>query len=152
MRALALSFVVVVLSGCGDDPPADVDGAYTVDVSNDDDGCELSIPTGSTDLTLSQDADDGSILTVEVDGTPLAPFLGITIGGTTFNGTLSGTAFSVTRSGSVRQEGGCTYHVNAQIDGVVSGDTMSGTITYEGVTNDAADCVLVDDCTSTQSF
>jgi hypothetical protein len=152
MRALALALAIVVLPSCGDDPPADVGGTYDITVANDDDACALTTPEGASMITLSQDVDDMTLVTAEVDGAGLAPFLGITVGGTSMTGTLSGSAINVHRDGATRQTGGCTFHVNVAMEAVVSGDTLSGTITLHGVNNDNVDCEFADGCDSTQTF
>jgi len=152
-RRLALVLGLVVLPSCADDPPPDVEGEWAVEVSSESDDCSLDgFTDGASTITLTQDDDDPTMLSADINGA-IAPFLGLDLGGTEFTGSIDGSAVSLSRTGTQRQTVGCTWHVNAEIDAVITADDIEGTIAYTGiVTFETADCPFEDDCTSSQSF
>ena len=155
MRRLALAVAIVVLPSCSDDPPADVEGDYAVDVANEDDDCSLdNFAGGSTTLTLTQNIDDPSMVSSDFSGGAVSSFLSITLGGAEMSGTLSGRTLTLNRTGAARTTTEfCEYHVVAALTATVNVDAIDGTIVYTGkIDDETTDCPFIDECMSEQSF
>ncbi|HEX3775481.1 MAG TPA: hypothetical protein VHV51_13510, partial [Polyangiaceae bacterium] len=81
-----------------------------------------------------------------------ALILDAAIGTNQFDGTASGSDFDLTAHGKVmRTQGACMYELNAEIQGSISGDAISGTINYAPATTNDPSCASLQ-CTSTQNF
>jgi hypothetical protein len=143
--------------GCGDDEnddfTADVSGDYTVALTNADNGCafeqwERGDTTTGIGLSIEQ---QGRKLDASVDG--VSSFvLGLVLGTAEFEGEARGLSFTMTAYGTIpRREGNCSFTINAEVEGELDGDSISGTITYAPATNDNPDCAEVR-CSSVQNF
>ncbi len=155
MRRLALAVAIVVLPSCSDDPPADVEGTYAVDVSNGDDDCSFdNFAGGASDLILTQGIDDPAMVSSEFSGGGVAAFLGVALGGSEMTGLIEGRTLTLNRTGADRTTAEfCEYHINAALTGTVNGDAIEGTIVYTGqIDFETADCPFLDNCMSEQSF
>ncbi len=149
-RFLLLS---LFLAACSDDP-ADVTGDYTVAVTNGNNGCELDNWTEGESssgiaVTITQ---DGSSASAEVGGAT-GTVLDLWLGGSSFTGTVDGTDFLMTITGSrALSQGNCAYTFDAILDGAIDGDAISGQIHYEAQTNDGTDCGALTGCRTSQEF
>lgn len=149
--------VLLAIAGCGGDSSFQaspvVAGSYTVSVTNADNGCmlqnwEVGNSTSNIPFTIEQ---QGKNLNGTLEGLAgLALFAAI--GTNKFDGSASGDDFDVTAYGTTMQtKGSCMYELNAEIQGRISGDAISGTITYApAISNDPACASL--QCSSTQNF
>jgi hypothetical protein len=153
MRRLPL-FVVLVACACGSDTPADVAGTYTVSLTVQKNECGIlgnSVGESSTGVTVVVTT-TGSQVQAQVQGVAgLA--LGLEMGGSTFQGNVSGNALDLSISGTMPGSNGtCAYTRKAHLVGNVTGDLITGSVTYSYVTNKTADCGTRDTCQDVQIF
>ncbi len=152
------------LVGCGDNSdgaaplpsePEDVAGNYTVNLTNGDNGCELEnweedAETSGVELELTQDDTD---LTGEVTDVATALVLTIGLGSPDFEGTVTGSHFTLTNNGTVSgTDGDCVFTRTATIRGQIDGDAVEGTVTYTYETNGDPSCGDRETCESVQQF
>jgi hypothetical protein len=144
-------------AACGDDPakdPANVAGEYTVALISRENGCAFANWTeGQTStgipVTITQ---DGSNAIAEVKGAA-AVFVGLWLGGTIYQGTVSGNDLELTLYGKASHTTGtCAYTVNSTFTGTLDGDILTGEIRYKAATNGSPDCGELKDCVSRQEF
>jgi hypothetical protein len=163
-RTITTLSVLLLLCGalgaCGDDDddtPLDVEGDYTLAVTNRDNGCEFEgwvegdSATGVR-LVLTQ---DGNEVTGELPlwrgGTRLEYWLGT--GASQPEGTLRRNRITLSVYGErAWQQGNCAYTINATIDATLTGDLLEGHIDYTAATNDNPDCGELEGCISRQDF
>ena len=151
--------VAGIVFGCGggnkfESAPADVDGEYSVALTNRENGCEFQDwevggQTTAVPLTIEQKDE-------EVTG-QVTSFAGLVLwaltGNATFRGTAGPSSVTMEIQGNVRhREGACEFWVDATLEAEVSGETLSGTITYEKRPLPGADCSLSPGCSSIQAF
>jgi hypothetical protein len=144
---------VALLFGCGSDdppPPADVDGTYSVTVTNGPAACPLDgwtegAVTPGVPMIVTQNDD-----TVSADvGGAGAVFLGLWCGSAHFTGTVYGSDVALALNGTRSlSSGSCAFTVDAHVSLTASGNTLSGSITYATNTNSSPDCALIRTCTS----
>jgi hypothetical protein len=155
--ALAATCLAVAGIGAGcSSSPANVAGSYTIAVTDEDNGCGLSNWSqgqSSTNIpvTVSQDDDSATAMVTGAVG----GYLDTVLGSSTFTGDLDGDKLALTLYGTRNAtKGNCSYTYQADLDGSLSGDTLTGTITYTPVTNGSPDCDTMDvtGCTSVQNF
>lgn len=161
LRVAGVTFALALAAACGGSSSsstltsANVAGAYTVDVTNTSNGCNLgnwmdnAMSTGIP-VTVAQ---NGTQLTATVAGL-VGTFLNLGLGTNTFTGSLIGESATMNATGSVQgTQGSCTFTTNATIQASFSGDTMQGTVTYTRVpvgTNSS--CAALQGCMSVQNF
>ena len=152
-----LLFALSLLMGCSSSSDfqasANVAGNYTVSVTNADNGCNIQNwdPGKSTsDIPFLIEQQDSNL-----NGTlqgAAGVLLGLWIGTNQFTGTANGDSFDITAHGSKMQtQGTCMYELNAEIQGSISGDAISGTIKYAPATTNDPACASLQ-CSSTQNF
>ena len=79
--------------------------------------------------------------------------LGLEMGGSTFQGNVSVNALDLSISGTMPGSNGtCAYTRKAHLVGNVTGDLITGSVTYSYVTNKTADCGTRDTCQDVQIF
>ena len=150
-------FAALLLAACSSSSnfqaSANVAGAYTVNVTNADNGCNIENwddgkSTSDIPFTIvQQDAN----LTGELQG-GAGLLLDLWIGTNDFTGTANGESFDITAHGTKMQaQGTCMYDLNAEIQGSISGDAISGTIKYAPATTNDPACASLQ-CSSTQNF
>lgn len=155
MRTSLLALgVIATLAGCSDDPPADVAGMYAMNITNGDNGCELDNwveGESSTGIPVNV-VQNGSTATATIEG-GVGVYLDVVFGNRTFDGKVTGNAFDAELFG-IRQgtQGNCSFTFNAQLDSSLTGDTLTGTISYVPKTNDHPDCGLLQTCRSIQNM
>jgi hypothetical protein len=143
----------LALIACGSEP-ADVAGDYTLSITNGSNGCGLDNWTeGDTStgipFTVTQ---SGSQVTGTVGGTS-GLFFDLWLGGRVFTGTVEENTVHLSLYGTAaKQQGNCTYTVNATVSAVSSGDVLQGQIRYTAATNGNPDCASLEGCVSSQSF
>lgn len=143
---------LVLLAACGG--TADVTGTYTVNLTNHANGCAFQnwtvgdVATGIP-VTISQDGDSAS---ADVGG-GAGGFLQLWLGGKVFNGSVDGSDFTATITGTnPNSSGNCAYTFNATLDATLDGDTLSGVVDYAAQTNNGTDCGALTGCVSEQAM
>ncbi len=171
IRFLSLSLIVLAapIAGCSGDeftadpapgpetnPPATADlaGDYTIAVTNKSNGCGFDgweQGKTATDLPFLV-TQDGDQVTGTVGGAAGA-LVELWLGSSTFEGTVTGTSFSMTSYGTNSgATGGCALTINAIADGTSDGDLIEGTLRYTPETNGSPDCGQLNDCETVQAF
>jgi hypothetical protein len=136
----------------GYDATANVAGTYTLALTIQKNECGIlanAVGTSSTGVTVVV-TQDGSNVTAKEQG---AGALGLTLitGSDTFTGKVSGNSFDLSISGTVPGSSGtCGFTRDARLDGTVTGDLLTGSVTYTYATNKTADCGIRDTCQDVQ--
>ena len=144
---------LVILASCGSSP-ADVSGDYTINVTDEDNGCNLQnfnqgSSTSNISTTITQDSDSVTVTVMGVAGA----YLNTILGSSAFDGSVDGEHINATLFGKTSGTmGGCEFTYDATIDGDLAADTLTGTITYTPKTNGSPDCSPIEGCHSTQNF
>jgi hypothetical protein len=127
-------------------------GTYTLALTIQKNECGIlanDVGTSSTGVTVVV-TQDGSNVTAKVEGAA-ALGLGLALGSATFTGKVSGSSLDLSISGTVPGSSGtCAFTRNAHLVGTVSGDLLTGSVTYTFATNKASDCGIRDTCQDVQ--
>jgi hypothetical protein len=145
--------LVVLAGGCGSDP-ANVEGQYTIDVTNRDNGCNLANWTvGNSAMNIGVTINQqGANATADVTG-GTAVYLDLVLGSHTFSGTVDGADLDLVLAGTRAQTtGNCTYTYDATILATLTGDALAGRINYTPASNGHSDCASIDGCVTYQDF
>ncbi len=133
--------------GGGDVPPADVQGNYTVTLTNVSNSCSTVMGWIDDAVTTGIGYDirqSGSDITAEAQGNAGVYFVVLT-GSDEFSGSVRGNSFELVDVGpNVATAGSCSYTVNAVVSGSIDGDTISGKVIYKPVLS--ADPACNPDC------
>ncbi|MBX3156971.1 MAG: hypothetical protein KF773_13435 [Deltaproteobacteria bacterium] len=151
-RIGAFLWVLAVLPACGGD--ADVEGNYTIAITNRDNGCNFPNWTigQKTNGIVVDLAQDGGDVTASVGGAT-GGFLDLAFGAHVYKGTISGDRLSLTLFGQRSQNmGNCAFTFNSIIDATASGDSLAGRIDYTAAGNGNPDCATIDGCVTFQEF
>lgn len=142
------------LVACGNDRPANVEGSYTLNITNGNNACNLSNfnrGSGASNVSLVIDQDSHRV-TGTVAGLAGSLLTGL-LGSNRFEGEVDENRLHMEivgdRSGS---DGNCAYTINATMSGVATGDFLEGTIEYTRVDNGNSDCASLSNCVSVQNF
>ena len=153
-RTIRVGLVTTVLLAAACGSPANVAGNFSVNLTNKDNGCNFTnwtvgnMTTG-VPVTITQ---SGGNVTATITG-PAGLYVGAVLGSATFTGTVSGDTLDLILYGTHSATmGNCTYTVNAELKGTITGDVLDGTIDYKSATNGSPDCGAVQGCTSEQAF
>jgi hypothetical protein len=153
--------LVALAAGCSSDAsfstakPVDFAGTYAVSLTNGASSCPFmmdwveGMSSTNHQLTIHQSGD-----TLEADAEGVAGLALWAVTGTaSFSGSASGPNFTLTAFGTKEYtEQYCTFTVNAQVEGTLRGDAISGDITYTSVaTTESADCQAFH-CEARQAF
>ncbi|HWZ90678.1 MAG TPA: hypothetical protein VNW92_17580, partial [Polyangiaceae bacterium] len=126
---------------------------YTVSVTNADNGCAIAnweVGKSTSDIPFLIEQQDKNLNGTLQGLAGIA--LGLAIGTNKFQGTATGNEFDLTAYGTtMHAQGNCMYELNAEIQGSISGDAISGTIKYSPATSNNPDCASLQ-CSSTQNF
>jgi hypothetical protein len=132
---------------------ANVAGNYTVSVTNADNGCMIAswdVGKSTSDIPFMIDQQDENLTGTLQGLSGLA--LDAAIGTNSFTGSATGNDFDITAFGKkTYTQGNCSYKLNAEISGNISGDAITGTIKYSPATDNNPDCTSLQ-CSSTQNF
>jgi hypothetical protein len=147
-----LGGLLAVVAGCSD--PANVEGTWTVALTNRDNGCSFGNWTVGESATNVQVVftQNGESVNADVQG--LAEIgLALLLGADgIFSGSVDGDELDLVREGTnPTTMGNCTFTYNAQILATVSGGTMEGRIEYRAQHNNNSDCAAVT-CLTYQDF
>lgn len=156
MRVLTLGLLGVLVGACGSDDPANVEGMYTVAVTNRDNGCNFANYTvGDTaqgiPVTIAQEGESVTVTVMGLTGGGLSLLIGSNI----FSGTIAGTDFDLDLFGTRPQmQATCTFTYNAKIRGDIDGDAIAGRVEYRAATTTPQnpDCASIQGCLTFQEF
>jgi hypothetical protein len=146
-----ISAFLFIFAACGD---ADVEGNYTVAVTNRDNGCNLQNwtvgdQTSGIGVTINQ---EGSDVSAQVDGA-FGGLLNLTLGSSLYTGDISGDSLLLKLFGNRSQNmGNCAFTFNSVIDAEANGDSLAGRIEYTAAGNGNPDCASIDGCVTFQDF
>jgi len=94
----------------------------------------------------------GSQASAQVQGIAGTLFV-FAMGSDTFTGTVSGKSLDMSISGTMAGSSGtCAFTRNARLQANLSGDVLTGSVTYTFLTNKTADCGTRDTCSDIQVF
>ena len=151
MRSLGMILLACV--GCSSDP-ADVEGDYTIAVTNRDNGCQFANWTvgeqsASIPVTVTQ---SDTTVTAQIKGVT-GTFVAFALGSATYTGEIDGDHLALDLFGTRSQmSGNCAFTYNSSIIGDVDGDTLTGRVEYTAATNNNPDCAAIEGCLSYQEF
>jgi hypothetical protein len=156
-RACFASCVLLSIAGCSSDSSfaasSNLAGSYTVSVTNADNGCMIQnweAGKSTSDIPFLIEQQDKNLNGTLQGLAGAALFL--SIGTNMFVGTATGSDFDITAHGTtMHAQGTCMYELNAEIQGSISGDLISGTIKYAPATSNDPACASLQ-CSSTQNF
>jgi hypothetical protein len=74
----------------------------------------------------------------------------VAYGTNTYQGTLSGQSFHMSTTSRAMAQGNCAYTLEIDMDGTFDGNTLNGTRSFHGMTNNGSDCGALNDCESIQ--
>jgi hypothetical protein len=148
-----LLLAVLLAMACDDDdPPADVEGEYTIAITNGENPCgfqnwdEGASATGIV-LTVTQ---DGSSLMAVVEGVA-GGLIGLLIGSADYEGHVQGNVLVLENFGTRSfTRGDCAFTIKSTAQVQLSGDAIAGTIEYTPVTNGSPACEELESCVSEQ--
>jgi len=147
--------IVACLLAMGCEDNAAVGGNYTVNITNGDNGCmfdDWTVGETSSGISLIVRQDENDQVQLDVEGVG-GTYLDVIVGGSIFNGEVSGEEVTAALIGTrAYSGGGCTSTLTVDLDAEVNGDFMQGTLTYRPVTNMHPDCGALLTCRSVQSF
>jgi hypothetical protein len=131
-----------------------VSGAYTGNITNGQSSCPGNWQAGQTTHVTMNAVQSGGDVSLDVTG-GAGLYVQVALGASTFNGTVDGESINATLHGTTSEtDGNCTYTWSATFAGSLSGDTLTGNVTYTPVTNGGSDCTAnqIEGCSETQSF
>ncbi len=152
MRKAAL-FVLLALA-CSSDSPADAAGTYTLSLTVEQTACgilagQVGDSSSGVGMVVTQSGADVSGQVQGLGGLALA----LAMGTDTFTGKVSGDALDLAIDGTMAGSAGtCAFTRNARMQATLSGDVLTGTVTYTFATNRTADCGVRDTCKDVQRF
>jgi hypothetical protein len=153
MTRKASVFILLAL-GCSSDSPSDVAGTYTLALTVQQTECgilagQVGDSSSGVGMVVTQ---SGSDVTGQVQG--LAGLaLGLAMGSDTFTGKVAGASLDLAIAGTMAGSSGtCAFTRNARMQATLSGDVLTGTVTYTFATNRTADCGTRDTCKDVQRF
>ncbi|MGE0549781.1 MAG: hypothetical protein AB7O24_20955 [Kofleriaceae bacterium] len=145
---------VAALVGCGSSEPANVEGMYTIAVTNRDNGCNFADwtvgeSTPGIGVVINQ---EGADVSATLQG-GVGLFLNFALGSDTYSGTIDGNDLDLVLYGNRNATmGNCTYSYNSEIHATADGDTLEGRVDYVAVGNGNPDCASIDSCVTFQDF
>lgn len=152
MRNLAWILVGWLSTGCGTD--ANVEGNYTMAITNRDNGCSLAnwtVGAQSTGINILV-TQEGDNVTATIQGL-VGGYVALALGSAVYTGTIDGDELSLDLYGTRPQAmGNCAFTYNSAIEGVADGDTMTGRVEYRAATNGNPDCAAIEGCLTYQDF
>jgi hypothetical protein len=146
--------VLLLAAGCGSDSPANVAGTYTLALTVQENACGIlrnDVGTSSTgvEVVVTQ---TGSDVSAKIQGAGGA-LLALAMGTDTFTGKVSGDALDLAIDGTMPGSSGtCAFTRKARLQAKLTGDVLTGTVTYTFATNKTADCGVRDTCQDVQAF
>jgi hypothetical protein len=145
--------ILVLVAACGGSDE-NVEGDYTIALTNRDNGCMFANWTvgeqaAGIPVVVGQ---DGSNVTATING-GAGLVLDVALGGRTYTGDIDGDDVRLELFGTRGQQmGNCSFTFNSTIDAKIEEDTLTGRIEYRAATNGNPDCAALEDCLSFQDF
>ena len=153
MQRFACS-ILVVAAACGGDSDTNVEGEYTIALTNRDNGCELMnwvVGNQATNIPVVVVQAESEV-TATVNGVA-GGVLDLALGSRVYTGAVDGNDLLLELFGTRgQQRGNCSFTFNSNIDASISGDTLTGRIEYRAATNANPDCAALEGCVSFQEF
>jgi len=156
MVSRKLFLLGILAAACGNTPPTNFAGSYALTIVNGDNACQLQnwkAGDSSTNITADITQDSG-LAEITIPGNTLAgAFLLLTLGTSTFSGTVTGNELTATYLGTQTQtQNACNYTTKATLDVTLDANSVvSGTITYTPQTNGDASCGVLNTCSYSQT-
>lgn len=147
-----LACLLLACAACAGD--ADIEGNYTVALTNRDNGCALAgwtvgEQTSGVPVAIVQ---EGSAANATVTGVA-AIGLNLLLGTNVFTGTVDGDDVRLTAVGDVAlSSGNCAYTFDGVILATAGANSLAGRVEYRAVTNNQPDCAAIAGCLSYQDF
>lgn len=153
-KLLVCSLIAMAASSACSDEPADISGNYSANLTSRDNGCSLAnwqpgamasqIPVAITQTGSEARAEVGGLAGVALE---------LALASRVFIGEVDGSSFRLQIIGTRPQtSGNCTFTYDATMTGSLSGDSLSGRVSYTTATNGNSDCAALKDCVSFQDF
>jgi len=151
--------LVLLAAACGSEDNAfhgvaAVAGTYSVALTNSSNSCALpNFELGTTSQGVPVEVtQDGATASARIDGIA-GGFLRLWLGTAQYDGSVEESAVDLTARGSTPlRQGRCTYTVDSRLQATLTGDSLSGTLTYTPHTNGDPDCAQLLDCSAAQRF
>lgn len=153
-KLLISSLIAMAASSACSDEPADISGNYSANLTSRDNGCNLAnwqpgAMVSQVPVVITQTGADAS---AEVGGLA-GVALELALASRVFIGEVDGDSFRLKITGTRPQtSGNCTFTYDATMSGSLSGDSLSGRVSYTTATNGNSDCAALRDCVSFQDF
>lgn len=156
-RTIATAALLAAVAGCTtseSEPAGALAGSYLIAVENASNGCNLTNwtegeRTSGIGFELLQDGDSLH----GVVGGATGVWLDTVIGGRDFYGYGSGDRLTMSLEGTrVNSVAGCTWTVDVDLAARVTGNTLTGTLTYRPITNAAPTCASIEGCSNRQDI
>jgi len=149
----ALALALLLGAGCSE-TPIDVEGVYTIALTNRENGCNFNDWTeGATSTGVQLTVIQSSASATAVVGGVAGTWLDVAMGSHEFEGTVNGDDVNLTLHGTRSATvGGCTWTLNAILSGTLDGDVLTGNIRYTPSTNGSPDCTTIEGCVSRQEY
>jgi hypothetical protein len=150
---LALLPLLLLGGGCTEDP-IDVEGMYTIALTNRENGCNFNDwvegeTTTGVQVTVTQSGGSATAVVGGAAGT----WFDVSLGSREYSGSVSGDHVNLTLYGTrSATAAGCTWTLNSILTGTLIGDTLTGDIRYTPSTNGSPDCATIEDCVSRQQY
>jgi hypothetical protein len=145
---------IIALAACGGGDPANVEGNYSIALTNRDNGCMFGNWTeDDTASNIPVIIDQvGAEVEASVEGLT-GTFLDLGFGAHVYEGTIDGNDLVLELIGSrAQQMGNCAFTYNSTINARLAIDTLTGRVEYTTATNDNPDCAPIQECLSFQDF
>ena len=154
---MRILLALLLLQACTSDEAVDVTGDFALAITNGANGCEFATwvvgDTATGVLVRLRQMSDNKF-TAELTGV-VRLFAELAIGSYIFAGDVTGASFQATLAGTreIMEDGEtCKYRVNADIEGSLVRDNISGRITYRVVIVTSAPDCPPENCATVQSF
>lgn len=145
--------VLVAGAGCSEDP-VDVEGIYTVNLTNRENGCNFdNWVEGETTSGILVEVTQSGDHAAAVVGGATGIWLSAVLGSQQFTGSVNGDAVALTLYGTKSATvAGCTWTINANLTATLTGDLLEGDIRYTPSTNGSPDCMAIEGCITRQEW
>jgi len=146
--------LALLACACGSDSPSNVAGTYSLSLTVQQNQCGIiggSVGDSSSGVgvVVTQTGSQASGQVQGVAGLALA----LAMGSDTFTGNVAGNSLGLSISGTMAGSSGtCAFTRNAHLAATLSGDVLTGSVTYTFATNKTADCGTRDTCKDIQVF
>ncbi|MBX7192781.1 MAG: hypothetical protein K1X94_12020 [Sandaracinaceae bacterium] len=153
LSLVALALVGGLLTSSCSASPANAAGSWSMNLTNGANGCMFSNwtvgdTTTGVPVTITQ---SGASVTLLVTG-GYATALDLLVGGHEFTGAVDGNHVNARLTGRAGSTGGCAYTTVGDLEGTLSGDTITGNLSWSYDTNSSADCGMYAVCETLQAM